>query len=389
VIRPVLALRGAGLIAREVVRSGVGTRLRGADVPLRASDVTPAWFTEQVGLEHGSIRSVRVVSETSGTAARALLDIEFKRATDFPSRVFLKLMPTSYGQRMLMNVTGLGRREVLFYNAVAPGLSIRVPECYAARFDPRTGRNAMILEDLTAQAVFRDVRSSVSPHEAEAVVDSLADLHVSTWASERLEKDLAPLTPLRDGSPAVRMLGVALMKRLLENPKAASAIIPAEVKRSSHIVYDNADEIDAFWASQTRTIAHGDPHLGNLFFESATPGFVDWQVAMIAPGIRDVAYFTISALDPPVAREMERDLVRRYATRLAAAGVSPLPAEDELWTHYRAIVAEFYTAAIATAGAGERMQDVEVGLAGATRAVAAVQALDTFDVLADLVGITI
>jgi hypothetical protein len=83
-----------------------------------------------------------------------------------------------------------------------------------------------------------------------------------------------------------------------------------------------------------------------------------------------------------VARAIERDVVGRYAGRLAANGVAVDP--EATWTRYRAAISEFYIAAVVTAGTSERMQPHAVTRAGVERAVAAAEANDTFAVLAHL-----
>ena len=142
-------------------------------------------------------------------------------------------------------------------------------------------------------------------------------------------------------------------------------------------------EIDAFWSAQPQTVLHGDPHLGNLFFEGDDPGFIDWQVARAGAGVRDVAYFTSSSLDIDVRRAVERALVERYATRLDTAGIEV--DFDHLWALYRAGFTEFYTSAVAASEAGERAQDPEVCRVGVERAAAACEDHDSFGILEALI----
>ncbi|GAA0234124.1 phosphotransferase [Cryptosporangium japonicum] len=346
-------------------------------LPDRADRVSAEWLSSALGRP---VRSVSVLSQDSGTAARARIALDAE-----PGRVFVKLTPRDVRQQVLMNVVGLGHREVLFYRAVGADVPIRVPRCHAAFEDPSLGRIVLVLEDLTGRATFRDVRDGVGVAEAEAVVDALAGLHAALWESPRLTGALAGLGPLRR-SPVVGVFGRALVRRALGRPAGPVAdLVPADLVRRGRVVAENLEAIDEFWAAQPRTLTHGDPHLGNLFFEGDAPGFLDWQVATVCPGIRDVAYFLVTSLAPTTAREHERRLVDRYAQRLAAAGVEADPAP--LWTAYRAIAAEPYIAALATAGAGERMQPRAVARSAVARAAAAVQALDTFDAIADLVGV--
>ena len=125
-------------------------------------------------------------------------------------------------------------------------------------------------------------------------------------------------------------LGDLIRRRFLGNMKGPTAdLVPADMKRKCRILFERSADIDAFWASQPQTLLHGDPHLGNLFFEGASPGFLDWQVAMSGAGMRDVAYFATVSVEPTLLRRIERDLVERYAARLEAVGI--VVDADHLW----------------------------------------------------------
>ena len=90
-------------------------------------------------------------------------------------------------------------------------------------------------------------------------------------------------------------------------------LVPPDMQQQCRILFENSAGVDAMWASQPQTVLHGDPHLGNLFFEGDEPGFLDWQVSMAGAGIRDVAYFATASVDSELLRTIERGLVERYA----------------------------------------------------------------------------
>jgi aminoglycoside/choline kinase family phosphotransferase len=370
--------RTAGLVATEVVRCAVDKVAPGRDgLPMRPAELTPRWLEGALGLPPGTVRAVHVVDDDHGTAARARIAVDADPAAGLPDHLFVKYTPPVLAQRVLMNVMDLGTREVLFYDAVAADVPVRVPRSHAVQHDPRRGRNVMVLEDLAPTARFRDLTEPISAEEAFAVADALADLHAAFWESDRFRGDLALLVTRSDGA---NHLADVLVPRLVTKPRgpAAELISPA-TRDASRVLLDRRAEIEDFWRNEPRTLTHGDPHLGNLFFEGAAPGFLDWQATMAGPGIRDVAYFLNASVDVPVAREIERDLVARYAQRLVVNGVAVDP--EAAWTRYRAAISEFYIAAVVTAGTSERMQRHEVTRAGVERAVAGAEANDTFAVL--------
>lgn len=366
---------------RRAVRTARNRRFPGASrVPSQLADITPAWLATALGKPEGSIRGITVLDSHSGTAARARLGVAADDDS-IPDRLFVKLPPSDYPQHVLLDLFGLGEKEVLAYRALGEDPPVRIPRCHAAESDPRRSRFALVLEDLTATARFRTVVDTVSRAEAEAVVDAMAALHSAFWNSDRFAGDLAPLAH----RPAVEThLGTMIRRLLLRNIKGHTAdMIPNAVARACRIFYLRSAEMDTFWASLPQTLLHGDPHLGNLFFEDDGPGFLDWQIASAGAGIRDVAYFLTASVDPALLRTIERALVQRYVDRLAAAGIAVDGAR--WWTLYRAAATDWFLAAVCTAEAGARMQPLEVSREGVRRAVEAVEAHDSFGVLTALV----
>ena len=348
--------------------------------PLRAGQVTPKWLESTMGLRTGSVRSVRVLDENSGTAARARLAVDGD--PDVPEIVFLKFTPHSFQQRLMMLVMGLGTREVFLYQTLGKALPVRVPHCYAAKVDSVRGRNIMVLEDLAATAHFRDIREPITAIEAEAVVDAMADQHAAFWQTPRFATDLRPLLT-RFSAPALAV-GDIVRRRFLGNMKGEAAqLVPEKIKQQGRISFERSAEIDAFWASEPQTVLHGDPHLGNLFFEGDKPGFIDWQVARAGAGVRDVSYFASASIDSDLLRSIERGLVERYVARLDAAGI-PLDLEHQ-WTLYRAGPTDFYGSAVAASEAGEKAQTPAITRLGVQRVVASIEALDSFTVLQNLI----
>jgi len=76
---------------------------------------------------------------------------------------------------------------------------------------------------------------------------------------------------------------------------------------------------------------------------------------------------------------VERGLVDRYVGRLSTHGVDTDP--GRMWDLYRASAAEIYVSAIVTAGTSDRMQPPQISRVGVDRVAAAMQRLETFDLL--------
>ncbi|WP_433621234.1 phosphotransferase family protein [Nocardia sp. CA-120079] len=372
---------GLGMAAREAVRAGLDRAVPGrTTIPLRIHEVTEHWLGGALGLRPGALTSVRVLDTHTGTAARARIAVKSDSGT-VPEHLFVKLPPRNYLQHVLMNVFRLGTREVLTYHALGANPPVLVPKCYVAQCDRLRRRSILVLEDLSGTAQFRTVVDTVTRAEAQAVIDAMAELHIAFRASGRFAHDLRPLTVRTTGD--IR-LGDLIRRRFLQDITGHTKdLIPEAMKRRCQIFFQRSADIDAFWAAQPQTLIHGDPHLGNLFFTDAGPGFLDWQIATAGVGIRDVAYFANASVEPDLLRTIERELVERYAARFTAAGIGV--DLEHLWTLYRASITELFLAAVCTAEAGERMQSFDVSRVGVERAVAGAAAHDSFAVLTALI----
>ena len=68
-------------------------------------------------------------------------------------------------------------------------------------------------------------------------------------------------------------------------------------------------------------LIHGDTHLGNLYIDvDGEPGFFD-SLPHLAPAMYEVSYHVTGALDVPVRRAHERELVGHYRQELIRCGV--------------------------------------------------------------------
>ena len=163
----------------------------------------------------------------------------------------------------------------------------------------------------------------------------------------------------------------------------AADIVPEPIKRQGRILFERSADIDAFWASQPQTVIHGDTHLGNLFFEGDSPGFIDWQVATAR------AWASATSRTSPPDRWNRSCCARSNAAWSSATPRASTPRASRSTSiacgpSYRVGATEFYTSVVAASEAGERAQDPEICRVGVERAVAAIEAHDSLTVLATL-----
>jgi hypothetical protein len=119
-----------------------GQRWRAGAVPRTPADITPGWLSELLG---SRVDDIALSDEDHGTATRSRLAIT---GDHLPATVFVKTTPTRPIERIFNNVFGLGETEAVFYWTVATEIADCTPAVYCARWDARTGRSIVVIEDL-------------------------------------------------------------------------------------------------------------------------------------------------------------------------------------------------------------------------------------------------
>ncbi|MBK7951680.1 MAG: aminoglycoside phosphotransferase family protein [Deltaproteobacteria bacterium] len=224
----------------------------------------------------------------------------------------------------------MGTREVEFYRAVAPTISMRVPECHFAAPAP-TERFLMLLEDLAARGCAISDGSWAIPGRRRAGVEELAELHVR-W-EDRAPRGGPALGDLHAGQGA--RIRVRTLRYVIDHCADRLSDGYLEVAR---LYIDHHDAIEAAWARGPQTLIHGDAHIGNLFIDGDRVGFLDWGMAKIGTPMRDLGFFLTMGLEsedrraksarssgtistPPEAPRRQSDRLRRGlgAHRIEAA----------------------------------------------------------------------
>src|SRR5262245_14518573 len=115
-------------------------------IPAMASDLSPAWLSEVLGVE---VADVKVLDHAFATNQRVRIGLTHASAGSGPASLCVKLAPLDPAHRAMIGASGMGRREVQFYADVASTVNLRVPRSrFAATAD--SGDFVMLLEDLSA-----------------------------------------------------------------------------------------------------------------------------------------------------------------------------------------------------------------------------------------------
>ncbi len=338
--------------------------------PVAVADVTPAWLAEVLGVE---VAAVAVLDQHSGTTGRARIAVTYGAGDAGPPSIFVKLPPFGEDQRRFVARTGLGTAEARFYRDVAGAVPVRVPRVLHAAVDDTDGY-VMVLEDLEATGCrFPRPADDNVVAVVDSIVDELADLHAQYWEHPALDGELAWVS---EGMRIAFGSGGRFMRMALD--QFAADMPPVFAALGEHYVRDSPG-IAELWAAPPRTLAHGDPHMGNLFVDGTRAGFFDWGMVMAKAGMWDVAYVLCNSVPTAVRRAHEHGWLTRYRTRLDAHGIH-IDATRQ-WEQYRLYAIYAWNSAVSTAAMGSRWQPEARAHAAMVRTTTAVADLDSLGLI--------
>jgi aminoglycoside phosphotransferase (APT) family kinase protein len=288
-------------------------------LPLLPGELAPSALTElMLARAPGtSVRAVEIIEVHEVTNTHVRIRIECEPAHALPEHLFVKMVPRTPERRAQIARTDMGRREVRFYDDLAPHLALRVPRVYATAYDESDGSFLIVMEHLVASGcTISDGTVGVSCDAAARALEELADLHVRYEDPGRRAREASWVPRAVHGSP----YGVNLLREGLANHRERMSDDFAEIAR---LYVDRCHELQALWREGPVTVVHGDPHIGNLFDDHGRVGFLDWGTVNLSTPMRDVSYFLTMAMDVDDRRAHERTLLAHYLdARVALGGAS-------------------------------------------------------------------
>ena len=347
-------------------------------IPDSPEAIHPAWLTRALSERHPGVRvvNVEVVERDEVTNAHARLRVAYDPAAGAPEWLFCKMLPTVESRRRAIAQTGMGVREAQFYQRLAPKLALRVPKAHVALHDERDDSYVLLLEELLHSGChIPDGTVGIGVGAAAGALEDLAELHLRYADPERRSAEAGWVPPpIFDPS-----YGAALLDHALRNHRHQ---LSDPFARIAELYVTRAEALHALWEQGPITVIHGDPHLGNLFYDGARVGFLDWGIISTGNPLRDVSYFLVLALSVEDRRAHERDLLRHYLEFCSAHGRS-WAGFDEAWRTHRllgsyCVVASCQAAAFRESISEHRSAYSEAFLA---RVEAAVEDLDSVGAL--------
>ncbi len=360
-LAPVIGLAAhLGRGVQRIATDGVVGRVR--SFPRTIADLDASYLSGMMGR---TVTSVEVIGGDAGTSSRARLALT---GQDVPESVFVKMPAKTAATRLIGELGRLAETETRFYSQLSPELT-GVPKSYGSAFDPLTGRFVLVLEDLAVDTCeFPDTLHPLDKDQAGLIVELLARLHATFWGR-------VPSWLYTASADSASLLTGTLLKTSARRI-AEKTDLPVEKGR---FIDDNYRAVARLIDAPPHTVTHGDAHPGNVYFRNGSAGLLDWQAVRRGHPSRELAYTLVTSMTTADRQAGERDLLDHYCRVLAAAG-GPHLDRDELWDRYRKAALYAYVAALITAGMGG-MQAESIAMEGLTRAVAALDDLDTVSLI--------
>jgi aminoglycoside/choline kinase family phosphotransferase len=289
-------------------------------VEARFDSASLTMMLSEAGLLKGaSIESVRRrlinLQSTSALLVRMLLTFNDEQQSEMPKSLVLKTASSQEDAAAFAMEGGHYRKEVRFYQEIAPVCTVRLPRCYASSIaDDSTARFHLLLEDCLPANVQHSSPLGL-PHAAlRAAVDWLVDFHAQ-WitAPNHIEgfRVEAPVWEALDEQSVRHFVNVA-GDYLTPNERCLldEVLIALPLLNSM-----NKGPV---------TLRHGDYHPLNLFFnrQSGTPMAIDWQFCEVGSATMDLVDLLCLHCHPQDRRELAESLVYQYWRGLCQADVS-------------------------------------------------------------------
>lgn len=350
-------------------------------LPTRIEELTPAWLQSALREKYPAVtlRDAKLIDVNHGTCTkiRFALDLdEAGRAVGIPERVILKGGFEPHSRQMHY----MHAQEVHAYADVAPHSPLRFPACHFAGYDADAAQGIVIMDDLVARGV--TFLHPQRPEEPEAVAKRLTMLarhHAMTWSEPggRPDARFDWATNVADSTYFDTVLKPDIWKGYVDSARGAAASVCFHdldwMKRAMA-------KVNHLCRTLPVMVLHGDTHLGNLYVDTdGEPGFFD-SLPHLAPAMYEISYHVTGALDVPVRRRHERQLVAHYREELIRCGVDA-PSLDEFMHQFGCFLANGY--AIFLVNASE-FQPEAINTAYTARFSSAMLDHDTMGLLAEL-----
>ena len=307
----------------------MGNVVQRQELPKNGSEIDADWLTGalQVTYPGVEVAAVELLQSSEVTNLHAVVKVSYRTSCGAPESMFCKLLPLN-DRRAAIAATSMGPNEIRFYRDLAPHLPLRVPEFQAGMHNPSDDSFVLVLEDLNAVGCeVSDGVRGVTADEAAGALEDLAALHVRFENPERRKMEAGWVQEPAFGSS----YGSTMLQFGLDNHRDRLSDDFAQI---SMVYINHREQLHDLWTTGPKTVIHGDPHIGNIFFDSGRIGFLDWGIINVNTPMRDVSYFLNMAMDIQERRNKQEDLLKHYLNVRQSIGGAAI-SFDDAWNSHR------------------------------------------------------
>jgi hypothetical protein len=355
-----------------------------AQVPSCVTKMSREWLERVlcVGVPGATISDIAVVGGSDGTNTRRALRITYNDigiAANLPEHVFSK-SASGLRTRLQNGPNTRSESEVRFYLSFRPRLNVEAPTALYANYHAPSGRMLIIFPDMVKQGTrFIDPSHHVTRTQAEGMIDLLTTYQAAFWNSPELQN--GPwLVSTTDYQHLVN-INIPFLETSNTGLSRSAAVLPRQLLDfGKDRLWDLHMKSIELLRRRAHVLTHYDMHVGNWYITADDRmGLTDWSMRF-GHWSADLTYMLVSALTIEDRRAWESELLERYRSRLAEAGVPNVPSFEEVWLEYRRQTFHPLYFWLATIGAGILQPDMQpdrISLANLERMGQAVIDLDS------------
>ena len=315
-----------------------------AGLPPMPEGLTPAWLTQALtgagllpdGARVASVRQAQVGEGAGMMSELARLHLTYAGGdaggaeARLPATLVAKFPSRNANNREVAMAYRLYEREVRYFAELAPRSTAPSPRTWFSRLQ---GSNFVILMEDMADYRVGDQVVGADLHESALMTDALARVHASFWN----RVDEIDWVPRIAGSYHANNMQALVGAGWQNMARTFAGHLDASIAARGDAFAAALPALQAIVDTPPVTLLHGDFRMENVFFGTRPDHhptvIIDWQGPLRGRGVVDVGLMLGQSTQHAVRVAHERDLVRRYAERLAEHGVRDYGA-DRAWQHY-------------------------------------------------------
>ena len=336
----------------------------GIELPATTKDITVEWLNEALH-ENGFLGDTDIISikhEVIGIGEGMISDIarislSYNNASkQLPTTIVAKLPLASGPTHTRAIEAGVYPREIQFYKEIIPSSPIRTPTCYFSDMDPENEKFVLLLEDCAKYSQPGYGLNGINYAQAKAITLAIAEFHARWWDDTKL----STYSMLRSPTDTVSEWEIDFFRTSWEMCSAREDFkqyLPEGGFDVSKLLYEKYHLLKDNNPDDKLTIIHSDLKAENVFIDDTNeeqPVIVyDWALAIVWRGVADISFLLGTSVDTDLRRNIEKDLIQQYYSRLIECGVKRY-SFDECSTDYLKGYLYFTTNPLALFSLGDR-----------------------------------